>query len=105
MSLRRGDIHAYRVAGRTRHLLVVSVDALTAAGTAIVVEVVDRIDISGLQELLTVPLAAPFDGWYAKAWHLNFMSSDRLASGQRVGAVDAATLAQITAAIKAAVEP
>ena len=101
----RGDIYTHAPAGRTRHLLVISVDMLTEAGTAIVVQVDDTAPQSGLQALLVVPLDGDWDGWHVKAWHLNYINTDRLAAGGKAGAVDADTLHRVILAVKAAIEP
>jgi hypothetical protein len=99
----RGDMVAYKTAMGVRHLVVLSIDSLTAAGTAIVVEADDRDPISGLQSLLTVPL---MPGWHAKAWRMNYMSAERLTTGGEVIAtISAEQLARIVAAVNAAIEP
>ncbi|MEV6562939.1 type II toxin-antitoxin system PemK/MazF family toxin [Nocardia sp. NPDC051756] len=54
--MRRGDLYAYQAISRTRTVLIVSADELTAAGRPIVIDVSD-VAPTGVRSLLAVPIA------------------------------------------------
>jgi mRNA-degrading endonuclease toxin of MazEF toxin-antitoxin module len=101
-NVHRGGI--YRAAPFDRLFLVVSINNLNDAGTAIVVEVVDE-PLTGLRSMLAIPLGdnEPVTGAWALSWRINFMNSGRLSN--HVGDVQPDTLARVVSAINAAIEP
>lgn len=101
------DVHRggiYRQPATGRRFLVVSVDALNAAGTAIVVEVAPE-SATGARGMLTVAIGEDQHaaGGWAFAWRINYVRVDRLGDFDRDVPPD--TLARVITAITAAIEP
>lgn len=102
MSVRRGGLYRNPPVGR--EFLVLSIDALNAAGTAIVAEVSDA-TWTGPRSMLTVPMAEtdPHPGRLVLAWRVNWVRAERL--GEHIGDVHPDTLHRVIAAVTAAIEP
>jgi mRNA-degrading endonuclease toxin of MazEF toxin-antitoxin module len=102
----RGGIYPYH--GIRRGLfLVVSLDALNRAGTAIVVELADEAPTTDMRALLAVQLtdADAMPGSWVLCWHVNYLRVDRLAIAESPGQVSPETMDRVVGAIRAIIEP
>jgi mRNA-degrading endonuclease toxin of MazEF toxin-antitoxin module len=101
----RGGVYPYHGI-RRGHFLVVSLDALNRAGTAIVAEISGDVPTTDTRALLAIRLADadPLPGSWVLCWHLNYLRTDRLNSAKSPGQVSPETMERVVGAIRAIVE-
>jgi hypothetical protein len=101
----RGGVYPYRGI-RRNDFLVVSIDALNAAGTVLVAEVAEDApeDVRGL---LAVQLGAddPLSARWVLCWRLNYANAERFDVSGCHGHASPATLAAVVAGVRSVIEP
>lgn len=99
--IRRGQV---RLTASGRAMAVLSIDALNAAGLAIVAEVADD-TWTGPRSMLAVRLGEHDTpaGRIVLCWRVNWVAPSRL--GEQIGVIGDDTLRRVVAAINAAIEP
>jgi len=101
----RGGVYTY-LGIRRSEFIVVSVDALNAAGTVIVLEVTDRVpeDVRGL---LAVELTAadPLPGRWVLCWRINYAAAERFDVAGCHGIATEETMTKILSSVRSAIEP
>jgi mRNA-degrading endonuclease toxin of MazEF toxin-antitoxin module len=98
--VRRGTVVGHAL--RDRRFVVVSCQALTETGTAVVAEIADAAP-RGSRGLLAIPLteADPVPG-AVLVWRINYLSAERL--GAELGQLTNATLERLDIALRAALD-
>jgi hypothetical protein len=102
----RGGIYPYQGNIRRSDFLVISIDALNAAGTVLVAEVSETAP-EDLRGLLAVQLGDgdACAGSWVLCWRLNYATASRFDVAGGHGRVSDGTLAAVVAGIRAVIEP
>jgi mRNA-degrading endonuclease toxin of MazEF toxin-antitoxin module len=95
--VRRGTVVGHAL--RDRRFVVVSCQAITDTGTAVVVEIADTVP-AGARGMLAVPLTEedPVPG-AVLVWRINYVSADRL--GAELGQLSESTVERLDMALRA----
>lgn len=101
----RGGVYTYHGIRRSE-FLVISVDALNAAGTVIVLEITDRAP-DDARGLLAVQLgsADPLPEQWVLCWRVNYASAGRFDVAGCHGIASAETMTRVLGSLRAAIEP
>lgn len=101
----RGGVYTYHGIRRSE-FVVLSINALNAAGTVVVAEITPEAP-EDLRGLLAVQLtdADPLPGQWVLCWRINYASAGRFDLAGCHGKVSAGTMAKVVSAVRSAIEP